>query len=142
MHVSKEPYFLSREALYIKVRETPTVKFAKEFGISDVAIGKICKRLDVPKLPLGYWRKVETGSKREIPPPGKPKENTKLGIWIYPKSEEKTLEFEEEYKEQHRAVEQKIAEKINAETLPEIKVSKSLYKPHALITQTKNAFSE
>ncbi len=76
----------------------------------------MCKRLDVPKPPLGYWRKVETGSKRKIPPLGKSKENTKLGIWIYPKSEEQTLEFEEEYKEQHRAVEQKIAEKIKDET--------------------------
>lgn len=140
--MAKEPFFLSREALYIKVWETPTVKLAKEFGVSDVAIGKICRKLEVPKPPLGYWRRIETGAKKKIPPLNKPEEDTKSGVWIYPKSEERTLEFEEEYKEQSRAVEQKIAEKINAETLPEIEVSKSLYKPHALITQTKNAFSE
>lgn len=43
--MAKESFFLSREALYIKVWETPTVKLAKEFGISDVAIGKMCRRL-------------------------------------------------------------------------------------------------
>lgn len=140
--MTKEPFFLSREALYIKVWETPTVKLSKEFGVSDVAIGKMCKRLDVPKPPLGYWRKVETGQKKKIPPLGKPTVKTKPGFWIYPKSEEQTLEFEEEYKEQSRAVAEKIAEKINAETLPEIKVSNSLYKPHALVAQTKIAFSK
>lgn len=140
--MAKEPFFLSREALYIQVWETPTVKLAKEFGVSDVAIGKMCKKLDVPKPPLGYWRRVETGQKKKIPPLGKPKENVQNGVWIYPKFEERTLEFEEKYKNQVRAVERKIAEKLNAETLPEIKVSASLYKPHALIVQTKNAFSK
>jgi len=122
--------------------ETPTVKLAKEFGVSDVAIAKMCKRLDVPKPPLGYWRRVETGQKKKIPALAKPKETTKPGVWIYPKAEERTLEFDEEYKQQSIAVEQKIAEKLNAETLPEIKVSTSLYKPHTLIVQTKNAFSK
>ena len=64
--MSKEPFFLSREALYIKVWETPTVKLAKEFGVSDVAIGKMCKRLDVPKPPLGYWRESKRGKKRRF----------------------------------------------------------------------------
>lgn len=66
--MAKEAFFLSREALYIKVWETPTVKLAKEFGVSDVAIGKMCRRLEVPKPPLGYWRRVETGAKKKIPP--------------------------------------------------------------------------
>lgn len=138
----KEPFFLSREALYIKVWETPTIKLAKEFGVSDVAIGKMCKRLDVPKPSLGYWRRVETGQKKKIPPLGKPSEKTKLGVWIYPKSEERTLEFAEEYKEQNLIAEQKIAEKLNEINFPKIKVSSTLYKPHPLIEKTKNAFSK
>ena len=140
--MAKEPYFLSREALYIKVWETPTVKLAKEFGVSDVAVGKMCKKLDIPKPPLGYWRKVQTGQKKIIPPLSKPKEKIQTGVWIYPRSEERTLKFEEEYKEQTLAVEQKIAEKLNNKNLPEIKVSESLYKPHPLIVQTQKAFSK
>lgn len=140
--MDKEPFFLSREALYIKVWETPTVKLAKEFGISDVAISKMCKKLDIPKPPLGYWRKVETGQKKKIPPLSKPGDKTNPGVWIYPKSEERTLEFKEDYKKQTLLAEMKIAEKLNEESLPEIKVSKSLYKPHPLILQTKKAFSK
>ena len=98
--MAKEPFFLSREALYIKVWEMPTVKLAKEFGLSDVAVGKMCRRLDVPKPPLGYWRKIETGTKKNIPPLSKPDDKTQKGVWIYPKSEEKTLQFENEYNKQ------------------------------------------
>ncbi len=140
--MKKEPFFLSREALYIKVWETPTVKLAKEFGISDVAISKMCKKLEIPKPPPGYWRKLETGEKKKIPPLSKPDEKTQSGVWIYPKSEEHTLEFQEKYKKQTLLAKEKIAEKLNAETLPEIKVASSLYKPHPLIVQTKKAFSK
>lgn len=94
--MSKESFFLSREALYIRIWETPTVKLAKEFGISDVAVGKICRRLEVPKPPLGYWRKVETGYKKKIPPLPAPSDKTKPGVWIYPKSEVQTLEIRDE----------------------------------------------
>jgi len=40
----------------------PTVDVAKLFGVSDVAVGKLCKKLGVPKPRLGFWRKVETGA--------------------------------------------------------------------------------
>jgi hypothetical protein len=140
----KEPIFLSREALYIRVWETPTVRLAKELGISDVAIAKICRKLEIPKPPLGYWRRVETGQKKKIPPLGKPGDKTRPGVWIYPKSEEKTLEFDEEYKKENLAVEQNIAEQSAAEALPEnkIKVPRTLHKAHSLITKTKDAFSK
>lgn len=142
--MAKEPFFLSREALYIKVWETPTVKLAKEFGVSDVAVGKMCRRLDVPKPPLGYWRKIETGTKKNIPPLSKPNDKTQKGVWIYPKSEEKTLQFENEYNKQSLIVEQEISEKASAELLPEnkIKVPINLYKPHPLVAQTQKILSK
>jgi len=52
---------LSREELYELVWSMPATKLAKELGISDVGLGKICKRMEVPKPALGYWRKVEVG---------------------------------------------------------------------------------
>lgn len=142
--MAKEAFFLSREALYIKVWETPTVKLAKEFGVSDVAIGKMCKRLDVPKPPLGYWRRVETGAKKKIPPLTKPNDKTKAGVWIYPKSEEQTLEFEDEYKKQSAVIEQNIAKQSGLESLPEnkIEVAATLHKPHQLVAQTRDILAK
>jgi len=47
-----------------------TMQIAKEFGISDVAIAKRCKKVGVEKPPRGFWNKVEAG---KIPhPQGKP----------------------------------------------------------------------
>ena len=141
--MGKEAFFLSREALYIKVWETPTVKLAKEFGVSDVAIAKMCRRLEVPKPPLGYWRRVETGHKKKIPPLRKASEKAKPGVWIYPKSEEQTLQFEDTYKKLSQVIEENLSEKVSSESLPEnkIKVAATLHKPHPLIAQTKKSFS-
>ncbi|ATX79127.1 hypothetical protein Ga0123461_0701 [Mariprofundus aestuarium] len=54
---------LSREELYELIWSMPATKLAKEFGISDVGLGKICKRMEIPKPTLGYWRKVEVGGR-------------------------------------------------------------------------------
>jgi hypothetical protein len=48
-----------REELYKKIWNTPIVRLAKEYGISDVALAKICKKLNVPRPPRGYWAKLE-----------------------------------------------------------------------------------
>jgi len=58
---------ITREELYALVWSKPTTELAKEFGISDVGLGKICKRMEVPKPPLGYWRKVEVGARPRKP---------------------------------------------------------------------------
>ena len=43
----------NRQQLYEAVWQKPAVQLAKEYGISDVALAKICKRLKVPKPGLG-----------------------------------------------------------------------------------------
>jgi len=40
---------LTREELYERVWSKPATKLAAEFGISDVALGKICRKLNIPK---------------------------------------------------------------------------------------------
>ncbi len=52
---------IKRSELYEKVWSTPMTQLAKEFGISDVALGKTCKRNNIPKPGLGYWAKLEHG---------------------------------------------------------------------------------
>src|SRR5476649_1059212 len=66
--MSQEGNQLTREQLYEKVWTTPTTQVAAELGISDVALAKRCKKLNVPKPSLGYWAKVEAGQKPEKVP--------------------------------------------------------------------------
>jgi len=59
---------LSRAELYEKIWNLPTTKLAKQVGLSDVALGKICKKYSIPKPPLGYWAKRAHG-KTVVQPP-------------------------------------------------------------------------
>ena len=54
---------LTRAELYEKVWATPVRTLAKEFGMSDVGLAKICRKHDIPVPPPGYWRRTETGHK-------------------------------------------------------------------------------
>lgn len=70
MDLTKELASLTREQLYEKVWSTPCSKLAEEFGLSDVAIAKRCKKLEVPRPARGYWAKLQAGRKpRRIPLP-------------------------------------------------------------------------
>ncbi len=59
---------LSREEIFALVWEKPTLEVAKELGISDVAVGKLCARLQVPKPARGYWARVQSGQTPRRPP--------------------------------------------------------------------------
>ena len=63
-----ETLILSRAELYEKIWSTPTTKLAREFGLSDVALGKICKKYSIPKPPLGYLAKFAHGKTVAQPP--------------------------------------------------------------------------
>tara|TARA_E500000305_G_C3870946_1_gene165136 strand:+ start:176 stop:526 length:351 start_codon:yes stop_codon:yes gene_type:complete len=58
---------LTREELFLLVWEHPSQEIAMELGISDVALGKRCKKLQVPKPPAGYWAKVKAGKRPRKP---------------------------------------------------------------------------
>ncbi len=51
----------AREELYRRVWEKPVTEVAREEQISDVALRKRCKALEVPLPPRGYWAKLNTG---------------------------------------------------------------------------------
>jgi hypothetical protein len=45
-------------------------RLAKEFGLSDVGLSKICRKNDIPTPPLGYWAKKQHGKAvRQTPLP-------------------------------------------------------------------------
>lgn len=50
-----------REELYNQVWTEPVRTVAKRYGISDVALAKICKKLSVPVPGRGYWAEKEAG---------------------------------------------------------------------------------
>ena len=58
----------NREKLYEEVWAKPVVQVAVQYGVSDVAIHKICKSLNVPVPPRGYWAKLRAGEKIKKPP--------------------------------------------------------------------------
>ena len=59
---------ISREELFSLVWSMPTIEVANKLGISDVAVGKRCKRLKIPKPPRGYWAKLKYGKPVESTP--------------------------------------------------------------------------
>lgn len=59
---------ITREDLYKLVWEKSMVQVAADYGVSDVALAKLCKRLNVPRPYLGYWAKLQNGKKvRQTP---------------------------------------------------------------------------
>lgn len=57
-----------REVLYREVWQFPVTEVAKKYAVSDVAIHKICKSLNIPTPPRGYWEKLRAGKKVEALP--------------------------------------------------------------------------
>ncbi len=76
----KEDKLVSREELYEMVWKTPMVKLAKEFGLSDVALAKTCRRHNVPRPPRGYWTKLDAGKKVERIPLPREKDDMKIRL--------------------------------------------------------------
>ncbi len=58
-----EPVTLTREELYNEVWTEPMATLAPKFGLSDVGLAKICRRLHIPVPGRGYWRQKEVGRK-------------------------------------------------------------------------------
>jgi len=70
-----------REKLYKEVWEKPVVEVAQQYGVSDVTIHKVCKALDIPSPPRGYWAKLRSGQEIERPElPPKKGSTTKTGM--------------------------------------------------------------
>ena len=60
----------TRREFYDLVWSKPMIHLAKELGVSDVALHKICRKHDIPNPPLGWWAKKAAGKAVEqIPLP-------------------------------------------------------------------------
>lgn len=114
---------VTREELYAAVWTTPLSRLAKEYGISDVGIAKICKKLGVPRPNRGYWAKRKAGLSKHPPAltPGHPINE----VEIYPPY------VDSQEREALRAIKAVIEKNL------QIVVPKRLKKPHTLTVMTQ-----
>lgn len=78
----------NREELYAEVWEQPLVKVAPKYGISAVALGKICCKLQIPLPGRGYWTKKEFGKTVERLPLPQAKDLPIVHRFKFPASEQ------------------------------------------------------
>lgn len=64
--MSQQSTTVTRELLYKQVWKTPMSRLARDYGVSDSALAKTCRKLGVPLPPRGHWAKLQHGKK--VPP--------------------------------------------------------------------------
>ena len=57
------PLTLTRQQLYDRVWSTPVHTLARELGLSDRGLGKLCTRHDIPVPPRGWWAEKAHGKR-------------------------------------------------------------------------------
>jgi hypothetical protein len=65
---SEKTVTVTRVELYRRVWGTPVRTLAKEFGLSDVGLAKICEKHQIPRPPVGHWVRVQLGRDTEQTP--------------------------------------------------------------------------
>jgi hypothetical protein len=60
-HPNESGMRLTREELFDRVWSSPVATLAKEWGLSGPGLKKLCRRLEVPVPPRGYWAKLKAG---------------------------------------------------------------------------------
>lgn len=76
--MANERLTVTREELYELVWSTSMVKLAGRFGCSNVALAKLCKRMDVPNPGVGHWARIAAGQTPDRTPLPKAKQGTLL----------------------------------------------------------------
>ena len=118
-----------RAKLYEEVWAEAVTTVAKRYGISDVALRKICRKLAVPLPPLGYWAKIAAGKK--LPTPPLPKYSGPAEIVRQRYVSDEPVEPDPEHLVARREFE--------VQPQNRIVVAETLDRPHALVAATERA---
>ncbi len=78
---------LSRRELYEQVWATPMARLAREYGLSDRGLAKICQRHGIPRPPRGYWAKRDHGHKVRQTPLPRTAEARTITLWAGSRAE-------------------------------------------------------
>lgn len=128
--MSREPILYRRHTLYGEVWKEPLLTVSKRYGVSDVALAKVCRRLAVPLPGRGHWARVAAGQVIErVPLRRLPKDRPDAFLGRRPKPTAATPAT-------HALVEQ--------ERTPEarIVVREVLTNPHRLVALSARAFNK
>lgn len=68
IHTQQSCTTWNRVDLYNEVWSQPLVKLSRKYGISDVRLGKVCRRLKIPHPGRGFWAKRAVGQTVEQVP--------------------------------------------------------------------------
>jgi hypothetical protein len=120
---------LTRKELYEKVWSRSVSSLAKEIGISDVGLAKICRRYNIPRPSLGYWAKKQAGIKVQQKPLPKEDDSGVIEIRGHPSDNENTNQKKTSFK-----ISKSLKRQLRSIVVPE-----TLTNPHPLITQTAEA---
>jgi len=112
---------LDRQTLYDLVWSKPAAYLAADYGLSDVALVRLCRSLDVPKPPRGYWAKVKRGRKLPHPPLPPDSMATRTHVVVRPRRE-------------------RLPRPEPSTPAPGIPVADALRRPHPLVAHTAAAF--
>lgn len=118
------PVTLTRDELFKLVWETPMSRLSERFGLSGNGLAKICRRLDVPYPPRGYWARLAAGKKVKATALPKAKSGIPSSATIY----RKTPNLVEELSPDLAASLSAVMEKVGT-----IRVPERLHKPHAIV---------
>jgi hypothetical protein len=125
---------LTREELHARVWAEPMRTLAKEFGISDVALAKACRKAMIPLPGRGYWAKKAAGKKmRAVSLPA---------IRDSDQQTPRSIEFSP--REKARPASAPAASHVEREAQAEnkIEVADTLRRPHPLVRATLDALKE
>jgi hypothetical protein len=125
---------LTREELYERVWVTPATRLAKEFGLSDVALGKLCRKMDVPKPYPGYWQQLAAGRRVHKEPLPPIKQGVPAATYFYPRHPV----------EPFRPGDGEVLARVAQEDDPvnKITVSETLHGAHSLVSQTRQVLEK
>ena len=125
--------FITREKLYEMVWTTPMQKLGAEFGMSDVAFTKRCKKLGVPTPPRGYWARLAAGQHPKVPGLPPRQNNQANGMYLRRRNVQKTI----------IQLSKATTDAVEMLCMPQnrVIVSDTLSKPHRLVRFTKQVFS-
>jgi len=93
--VSSDDRFWNRDELYQEVWSVPTWTLAKKYGISDVGLAKVCRKLTIPLPGRGYLAKKQAGQKVSLEP--LPQLNEKDRVLVHKPSPPKEQPVMEEF---------------------------------------------
>ncbi len=119
---------LRRGDLYEQVWSEAMVRLANRYGISDVALAKICRKMDVPVAPRGYWRRIETGRRPARPPLPKLRPGVRCAVELTVRPDSPDMPTSDPEVEAQEAFER------DAEN--RIRVPRHLADPHPLVSRT------